>query len=107
MTLDAFPGADQGGYSGLSDKVDNHYFRIFGNAILMALITGGSAYAVDKFSEDDGSSDDGNVTVQSELATAMATQLGQTSMELLRQNMNTSPTLPALFKFYCNTSCFL
>ncbi len=93
MTLDAFPGTDQAGYSGLSDKTDNHYFRIYANAILMALITGGTAYAVDKANEDSNSGEDDNITVQSELSTALATQLGQTSMELLRRNMSVSPTL--------------
>ena len=36
VTLGAMPGADMSGYSGFHDQVDNHYWRIFGSAVLMS-----------------------------------------------------------------------
>ena len=41
MTIPSIPGTDMAGNSGFNQKVDNHYFRIFGSSILMALITAG------------------------------------------------------------------
>ena len=35
------PGADQGGYAGFTDEVNNHYLRTFGTAALMSLISAG------------------------------------------------------------------
>ena len=35
------PGADQAGYAGFDVQVDNHYFKLFGGAILLSLISAG------------------------------------------------------------------
>jgi type IV secretion system protein TrbI len=34
LDIGAMPGADESGEAGFSDKVDNHFLRIFGSAIL-------------------------------------------------------------------------
>jgi type IV secretion system protein TrbI len=41
MNLPQMPGADQGGYAGFTDEVNNHYMRTFGTAALMSLISAG------------------------------------------------------------------
>jgi type IV secretion system protein VirB10 len=41
MNLPQMPGADQGGYAGFTDEVNNHYLRTFGTAALMSLISAG------------------------------------------------------------------
>ncbi len=41
MDLPQMPGADQGGYAGFTDEVNNHYLRTFGTAALMSLISAG------------------------------------------------------------------
>ena len=41
MNLPQMPGADQGGYSGFTDEVNNHYLRTFGTAAVMSLISAG------------------------------------------------------------------
>ncbi len=89
MTLESMPGADQMGYSGFNDQVDNHYFRIFGNALLMALISGISSYSIDVL----GNTDSDETSVQSELGSALANQLGQAGLGLLNKNLSISPTL--------------
>jgi type IV secretory pathway VirB10-like protein len=41
MDLPQMPGSDQGGYTGFSDQVNNHYAATFGTAALMSLISAG------------------------------------------------------------------
>lgn len=88
MTIPSIPGADMAGNSGFSQKVDNHYFRIFGSSILMALITAGTAYAVDKYSNTDNDN-----SLSSQLNSSLAQQLGQTTTSLLEKHLNIKPTL--------------
>lgn len=90
ISLEAMPGSDLAGYSGYTDKVDNHYLRIFGSAVLMSLISGGTGFAMDSFS-DSGSSE--NPSIQDQMGTALATQLGQTTLSLLERNLSIKPTL--------------
>ena len=35
------PGADQAGYAGFSDEVNNHYLKTFGTAALLSVISAG------------------------------------------------------------------
>lgn len=87
MTIPSIPGADMAGNSGFHQKVDNHYFRIFGSSVLMALITAGTAYAVDQNSTDNENS------LQSQMNSALAQQLGQAATALLEKHLNIKPTL--------------
>ena len=91
VTLGAMPGTDISGYAGFKDKVDNHYLRIFGSAVLMSLVTGGMSYAVDQVSNNDSDSD--STSMQDEMIAALAAQLGQTTLQLLQKNLNIKPTL--------------
>ncbi len=88
MTIPGVPGADMAGNSGFSQKVDNHYFRIFGSSILMALITAGTAYAVDENTKNDNEN-----SLSSQLNSALAQQLGQVTTSLLEKHLNIKPTL--------------
>nr|WP_319394253.1 TrbI/VirB10 family protein [uncultured Desulfobacter sp.] len=90
MTLKDMPGGDQLGYTGLKDKVNNHYFRIYGHALLMSLVTGGTAYAMNTLDNDNS---DETTTLNESMGTALADQMGQTTMGLLEKHMNMSPTL--------------
>lgn len=91
VTLEAMPGASRDGYAGFQDQIDNHSLRIFGNAILMSMISGGMAYSLDTL--DNSNSSDDNPSLQNEMGSALAAQLGQASLQLLQRNMNISPTL--------------
>lgn len=57
ITLGAMPGSDQSGHAGYSDQVDNHYFRIFGSAVLMSLMSGGMACTMDLLDTSNSESD--------------------------------------------------
>ena len=91
VTLEAMPGASRDGYAGFEDQIDNHSLRIFGNAILMSMISGGMAYSLDTL--DNSNSSEDKPSLQNEMGSALASQLGQASLQLLQRNMNISPTL--------------
>lgn len=92
VTLGAMPGADMSGYAGFADEVDNHYLRIFGSAFLMSLITGGMSYAMDKVDNNNNSGDNAT-SMQDEMASALAAQMGQTAMKMMEKNMSIKPTI--------------
>ncbi len=91
VTLEAMPGTDISGYAGYQDRADNHYLRIFGSAALMSLVGGGMSYAADQVSNT--SSDSESTSMQDEMTAALASQLGQTTLQLLQKNLNIKPTL--------------
>ncbi|WP_031485724.1 TrbI/VirB10 family protein [Maridesulfovibrio frigidus] len=91
ITLGIMPGTDIAGYAGYSGDVDNHYLRTFGSAAIMSLISGGMAYAMDTFNR--GSSSRDNPSLQDELGTALSSQLGQSTLQLLQSNSNLKPAI--------------
>lgn len=91
ITLGAMPGADMGGIAGLNDQVNNHYLRIFGSALMMSLVSGGMAYAMD--STNDSTETDNGTRMSDEMTSALAAQLGQATTTLLQRNLSIKPTL--------------
>ena len=91
ITLGAMPGSDMAGNAGYTDEVNNHYFRIFGSAVLMSLMSGGMAYTMDSLDTSNSESD--KPTLQNEMGSALAAQLGQATLQLLQKNLNIKPTL--------------
>lgn len=90
LDIGSMPGADSAGYSGFYDQVNNHYFRIFGSAILMSGVVAGIS-----LSQDNNSS---STTMNQQkagdvMSAALGQQLGQVAAEMIRKNMNVSPTL--------------
>ena len=93
INIGAMPGADMGGMGGFNDEVDNHYFRIFGSAFLMSLVTGSMAYVMDSANDNLGDNSSNGTSMQDEMTSALAAQLGQASARLLEKNLNIKPTL--------------
>lgn len=91
ITLGAMPGSDMAGNAGYMDEVNNHYFRIFGSAVLISLMSGGMAYTMDSL--DNSNSESDKPTLQNEMGSALAAQLGQATLQLLQKNLNIKPTL--------------
>ena len=91
ISLGAMPGADIGGMAGLNDQVNNHYLRIFGSALMMSLVSGGMAYAMDGV--NDSTETDNGTRMSDEMTAALAQQLGQTTTTLLQRNLSIKPTL--------------
>lgn len=87
LALDSMPGADQSGFAGFKEKVDNHYVRTFGNAFLLSLFSAGL-----QLSQPRGAVM-GTYNSQQIMAAAIGQQLGQLGMQLARRNLNIQPTL--------------
>lgn len=80
-------GADQAGFAGFSDQVNNHYLRTFTGAILLSLI--GSGYQLSQPAQRVGD----QVTANSIIAAQMGQQLSQVSGEMIRRNLDLQPTI--------------
>lgn len=88
MDIGSMPGADSAGYAGFNDKVNNHYFRLFGSAFLMSAVTAGVA-----LSQPDQGPTNGRATASSAMSEALGQQLGQVTAQLISKNLNIAPTL--------------
>ena len=89
MDLGQMIGADVGGYSGFSDQVNNHYWKLFKGAFLLSMITAAVTYSDNKYNTGDGESR----SATSAMSESLGQNLGDVSTELIRKNMNVSPTL--------------
>jgi len=89
MDLGAMSGVDSAGYGGFTDKVNNHYFKLFGSAIMLSFITAGFEYSQDNNNNDD----DNSVNASDAFSEALGQQLGMTTAKMIEKNLNISPTL--------------
>ena len=86
---DGMPGTDALGAAGFHDEVNNHYLRIFGNALLLSVISAGvQLRQVPDFGRDFRGPSAGNL-----LGAAVGQQLGSTAAEFIRRGMTVAPTL--------------
>lgn len=92
MDIGAMPGADGAGYAGFNDKVNNHYVRLFGSAVLLSAVTAGISYS-QQSNQQQGTGYNSAPTAGSAMSEALGQQLGQVTGQLLAKNMNISPTL--------------
>ncbi|WP_123905550.1 TrbI/VirB10 family protein [Sphingobium cloacae] len=88
LDLDMMPGADQGGYAGFRDQVNNHYGKIFGSALMLSLFSAGI-----QVSQPRNSSILTNPDVGQTAAGAVGQQLGQVGTQLMQRNLRIQPTL--------------
>ncbi|NKC02099.1 MAG: hypothetical protein GKR90_26870 [Pseudomonadales bacterium] len=87
LALEQAPGTDLSGYSGLSDQVDNHYIKIFGNATLLSIIGAGAQ-------RSQGVSGDGErLSATDQLAAELGRQWGEVGRALVERNMQIQPTI--------------
>ena len=100
MNLPQMPGADQGGYSGFTDEVNNHYLRTFGTAAVMSLISagqmvgqmatfgGGGTYGPYGYSQPN------QWAMASQTAGSAASgQFGAVGQQMMGQGINRPPTI--------------
>ncbi|MEM5435928.1 TrbI/VirB10 family protein [Paraburkholderia diazotrophica] len=90
MRLDGLSGNDPDGEAGVSADVNNHFFRIFGSTFLIA---GVAAWIGHNQSQSNGTTINVNGGVASDLTSAAAQSLSQTTQTILQRNMNIQPTL--------------
>lgn len=83
LQIEALPGADRQGFSGLSDRVDNHWGRIFTAAGLATLLGIGTELAFDD--EDDG--------LARAVRDGFQDSTNQAGQRIVDRNLNIQPTL--------------
>ena len=81
--LAGMAGADLSGYSGLHDQVDNHYFRIFGSALLFSIF--GAASQLTQPSD----SGDGGTSNQEIIYGAIGQEMTQVSSKMIEDRKST------------------
>ena len=92
LDLGAMPGADGAGYAGYADKVNHHYLRLFGSALLMSAITAGIAYSQDR-NQQTNAFGYAVPTASQEMSQALGQQLGMATANMIQKNLNISPTI--------------
>ncbi|GLS34924.1 conjugal transfer protein TrbI [Mesorhizobium tianshanense] len=88
LQIGGMAGTDAAGYGGFSDKVDNHYLRTFGSAILIALIGAGTDMAIPESSTlatQDTASDAAR--------RSFAETFGRVAERTISKNLDVQPTL--------------
>lgn len=90
LDIGAMPGTDGVGRAGFEDQVDNHFFRLFGSALLLSLVTTGATMAQNPGT---GSANSDRMSVSGAMSQALGVQLGQVTAQLLQKNLNVAPTL--------------
>ncbi|MHB8369212.1 MAG: TraB/TrbI/VirB10 family type IV secretion system protein [Leptospirales bacterium] len=94
IDLSGMEGVDLEGYAGFHDLVDNHYLKIFGNAILMSLVMAGA-----QMSQPGGGYGMGGMNSFSNPSMGQAAMgsvgqnMSQTMEQYLGNTMNIQPTL--------------
>jgi type IV secretion system protein VirB10 len=88
IDLRGMEGTDGKGQAGFHDQVDNHYFRVFGSAILMSLLGVGA-----QLSQPQNSGALNTPSASQQAAAATAQQLNNVGTNLLNRNLNIQPTL--------------
>jgi len=84
LNLENMGGMDTQGYAGFEDEVDNHYFKIFGNAMLLGMISGATQAGVSNNSDSD---------TPSAIADGVTQQFAQTGSSLIQKNLDVQPRI--------------
>lgn len=88
IDLAGIPASDPAGYAGFADQVDNHFWKIFGQSLLWAIINAGAQMGQNQ-GEYTFSNEDYGSQAQDELSASMQ----ETADAIVRRNLNIAPTL--------------
>jgi len=83
IVLERLPGADEQGYAGLEDEVDNHWVALFEAALLSTVLSVGS---------DTGSGNGQNSLTQA-LQQGASDSISQTGRQVVQRSLNVQPTI--------------
>lgn len=89
IDIGAMPGTSGTGYAGFRDKVNNHYGRIWGNALMLSIVGAGISYSTDR----NDNNENNESTVKGTLSESLGQTFGQAVSQSIQKNMNISPTL--------------
>ncbi len=87
IDIGQMPGADQGGYAGFHDQVNNHFWQIFGNAVMLSLFGAGVQLSQPQASGFQ------NVGAGQTAASALGIQMAQLGQQYASRSLSIPPTL--------------
>lgn len=88
ISLEGMGAVDGQGAAGMRDQVNTHFWRIWGNALMISAI----GVAVQQ-SQPQNANQNNSPTSSQQAAAAAANSLNETAQQVLRRNLNISPTL--------------
>jgi len=88
LQIGGMAGTDAEGYGGFADKVDNHYLKTFGSAILLAIIGTGMDLAIPPNQSPFNSN-----SPQDAARINFAETFGQVAERTINKNLDVQPTL--------------
>lgn len=86
LELKGMGALDAGGFAGFEDQVNHHYWKIFGNAFILGMITGATEAGI---SDDD---DDDTSTAEA-VNNGVTQQFAETGSTLIEKNLDVQPTI--------------
>ncbi|MGC0153555.1 TrbI/VirB10 family protein [Chromobacterium vaccinii] len=92
LFIQGMPGADGGGYAGMTGDVDNHYVRTFSSAILTSLVISGIQLSQPQQTTN-SSGQVSQPTVGQTISGQLGQQVGQAAMGIMQKNLNVQPTI--------------
>ncbi|WGO96442.1 TrbI/VirB10 family protein (plasmid) [Pseudomonas viciae] len=87
VDLGRMPGADQAGYAGFADKVNNHLGKVFTNALLLSVFSAGIQLSQPQAQNGENTND------QQVVASSIGQQMGELGSEMARRGLNIAPTI--------------
>ncbi len=88
MTLPGLALKDKAGRAGAADKVDHHYSRVFGRAVLLSAISAGAQLSQPRQGSILAAPSAGQVA-----AGALGQELSNVALEIIRRGMDVAPTI--------------
>jgi type IV secretion system protein TrbI len=88
MTLPGLPLKDKAGQTGAADRVDHHYSRVFGRAVLLSAISAGAQLSQPRQGSILAAPSAGQVA-----AGALGQELSNVALEIIRRGMDVAPTI--------------
>lgn len=89
LDIGSMPGSSGAGYSGVRDRVNNHYMKNWGNALMLSVVGASMAFGTDRNKNNDNN----NTTFSGEMSSNLASTFGQVVSQSIQKHMNLSPTL--------------
>ncbi|HMM71837.1 MAG TPA: IncP-type conjugal transfer protein TrbI [Rhodocyclaceae bacterium] len=89
LQIGGMAGTDAAGNSGFKDRVDNHYLRTFGSAVLVALIGAGTDMMIPQDRNAFGTAN----SAEDATRRSFAETFGRMSEQTVSRNLNVQPTL--------------
>jgi type IV secretion system protein VirB10 len=87
IMLENMPGVDLAGMSGYKDKVDNHFDRLVGGAMLSSILSVGATISQGTYTNEE------DMTTQQRMAASVGQDINSAGQQITRKNLDIQPTL--------------